>query len=156
MSKEDIDTNWRIGKEYLDRELDDWCTDARALIASGKTQRWEVVKWATVVNLALASVAATKDRAALLPNAFWFSLLVAVVALILIVLATKRINGARKRLERINVWIAKNSGSIVDVRRDVLQEQKPDLSILGPAAGVGELIAYSVALFLPTAFLLWR
>jgi hypothetical protein len=144
-----------MSKEDIDKELDGWRADARALIAAGKSQRWEVVKWATAVNLALASVAATKDGAALLPNARSFSLLVAAVALILIVLATKRMNGARKRLEAVNAWYAKVL-DVIDVRRNILQEQKPNLRFWGLLHEGGELAAYALALLLPTAFLWWR
>jgi hypothetical protein len=144
-----------MSKEDIDKELDDWRANARALVAAGKSQRWEVVKWATAGNLALASVAATKDRAALLPNARWFSPPVAVVALILIVLATKRMNGARNRLEKITTRYAKGL-DVIDIRRNILQEQKPDLRFWGLLHDGDELATYALALLLPTAFLWWQ
>lgn len=55
----------------------------------------------------------------------------------------------------MNAWIRKNSGSI-DVRRNILQEQKPDVRFWGLLHERGELAAYSLALLLPTAFLWWR
>ena len=54
-------------------------TDARALIAAGKLQRWDVVKWAVTVNLGLATAALALKGSELL--FLVFALAVAVIGL---------------------------------------------------------------------------
>ena len=55
--------------------------DGRKLIAAGKSQRWDVVKWAVTVNVALAtaSIALLKDHA---NAARWFFIFAIVIVLI--------------------------------------------------------------------------
>src|SRR5262245_37300162 len=76
--------------------------DHRKLIAAGKAQRWDVMKWAVAVNIGLATASVTlvnfsaidfKQGAARL--ILWFAVVVAAIALILIDHYTKRMTGAR-------------------------------------------------------------
>ena len=65
--------------------------DCRRLIAAGKVQRWDVVKWGVTVNVALATAAAFK-------GSFNFVLLGVAVAIIsgwLVLYYNRRITGAR-------------------------------------------------------------
>jgi hypothetical protein len=41
--------------------------DTRKLIAAGKVQRWDVVKWAVSVNIGLATVASALPKAVTCP-----------------------------------------------------------------------------------------
>src|SRR5262245_14089433 len=55
------DKEFQFARDALD--------DHQSLIAAGKTQRWDVVKWAFTLNVALAAASvALKDKNA----AFWF------------------------------------------------------------------------------------
>jgi hypothetical protein len=69
-------------------------TETRALIAAGKLQRWDVVKWAVTVNLALATAAIALKGSELL--FFLFSLFVAVVGLGLVIHYNSRMTKSRE------------------------------------------------------------
>jgi hypothetical protein len=79
--------------------------DYRAVIAAGKIQRWEVLKWAVAINIGLAAAAAA------LPNARLASLilscLVAFAGLLLIWFYNRRMTGAREISGRLEGQIAK-------------------------------------------------
>jgi hypothetical protein len=69
--------------------------DCRRLIAAGKVQRWDVVKWGVTVNIALAVAAATQ---ALRPDysLFWLAVAVSFASWLLVWHYNKRMSGARK------------------------------------------------------------
>ena len=65
--------------------------DCRRLIAAGKVQRWDVVKWGVTVNTALATFAASAHSIA----PFLFALAVALAGQLLVWHYNKRMTGAR-------------------------------------------------------------
>jgi hypothetical protein len=70
--------------------------DCRRLIAAGKVQRWDVVKWGVTVNVALATVAAAIQFAvpfSLIP--VLLAVLVAFVSWLLVLHYNRRLTGAR-------------------------------------------------------------
>jgi hypothetical protein len=69
--------------------------DCRRLIAAGKVQRWEVVKWGVAVNVALAAAAAAPALGHNL-SLFWLAVAVAIASLLLVGHYNKRISGARE------------------------------------------------------------
>jgi hypothetical protein len=70
--------------------------DTQRIIAAGKVQRWEVLKWAVTVNLAFAAAgAATKIGAWPLFGLFSFCVLVAITSMFLLNHYNNRITGAR-------------------------------------------------------------
>jgi hypothetical protein len=88
--------------------------DERRLIAALKLQRWDVVKWAVTVNIALAAVAAT-IKTALVSGLLLFSLavLVAVIGETLMLYYNHRLTNTRddalktkKHLENFGVDFA--------------------------------------------------
>jgi hypothetical protein len=69
--------------------------DCRRLIAAGKVQRWDVVKWGVTVNIALGAAAATPAFGHNL-SLFGFAAAVAIASLLLVGHYNSRINGARE------------------------------------------------------------
>jgi hypothetical protein len=74
--------------------------DQQRLIAAGKVQRWDVVKWTIAVNLALAtaSVSIRTDGAGIIIVVF--TVLVALGGGALVYHYNRRITGARRRAAR--------------------------------------------------------
>jgi hypothetical protein len=74
--------------------------DQQRLIAAGKVQRWDVVKWSVAFNLALAtaSVSIDKGTGGLF---FFFAVLVAAAGGGLVYHYNKRITGARGDSEKV-------------------------------------------------------
>jgi hypothetical protein len=82
--------------------------DQQRLIAAGKVQRWDVVKWSVTVNLglAVASVGIAKGAGGLF---FLFAILVAAGAG-LVYHYNKGMTGARRDADRVTAYL-KDSGS---------------------------------------------
>jgi len=72
--------------------------DCQRLIAAGKAQRWDVVKWTVTVNIALGAASAATQQA----NSYFFllSVLVATLGWILINHYDRRVTGARKNSDK--------------------------------------------------------
>ena len=82
-----------------DREFDlarYFLEDNQKLIAAGKIQRWDIVKWGVTVNLALAAAAISLRRAGDL--FFYFSAFVAWLAWAMAVYHDSKITRARKNV----------------------------------------------------------
>jgi hypothetical protein len=76
--------------------------DCQRLIAAGKVQRWEVLKWAVTVNVALAAAAAaTGARGTTLLGLFGFCVFVAAVSIYLLYHYNRRMTGARDAMDKI-------------------------------------------------------
>ncbi|SRR6266480_2407886 len=69
--------------------------DNRKIIAQGKVQRWEVLKWAVALNIGLATAAVAIDRKPAALMILWATTFVAVIATLLIFYYTMRMTGAR-------------------------------------------------------------
>ena len=84
--------------------------DCRRLIAAGKVQRWDVVKWGVAVNVALATATATATAAALAHKPlgrplFLLALAVAIASSLLVGHYNKRITGARRTATILTEWL---------------------------------------------------
>jgi hypothetical protein len=91
-----------------DKEFQIACSaldDCRKLIAAGKVQRWEVVKWGVSVNLALATVSVPIGPNWLLVA---FSGFVAIASSVLVLHYNRRMTGARSSTIDIAKWLKKN------------------------------------------------
>jgi hypothetical protein len=80
-----------------DREFSVVCSaldDCRRLIAAGKVQRWDVVKWGTAVNLGLATVSAAQFGPPVV--LLIIAGIVSIGSLILLLHYNKRMTEARK------------------------------------------------------------
>jgi hypothetical protein len=118
----------------------------RSLIAAGKVQRWEVVKWGVAVNVALAAAAAAP---ALGHNfwLFWLAVGVSIASLLLVGHYNKRISGARETatilIDRLK-WFGIDYDAITRAKRT---KTKP---IISHAAGENydwrELLIFSLIL----------
>jgi hypothetical protein len=80
--------------------------DCRRLIAAGKVQRWDVVKWGVTVNVALATAAALiKSNVAFSSILFAIAVLVAIVSWQLVshynIRVTRARNDAKYLVERL-------------------------------------------------------
>ena len=76
-----------------------YSNDARALIAAGKIQRWEVVKWSVAVNVALAAASFASGKAQVFM--FCAAMAIAVFGLILLFHYNLRMTQARERLTNL-------------------------------------------------------
>jgi len=76
--------------------------DSQRLIAAGKVQRWEVLKWAVTVNFALATAAVATKIGGWAPFGFvLFCVFVALTSIYLLIHYNHRITGARVLLDKI-------------------------------------------------------
>jgi hypothetical protein len=79
-----------------------YAQDSQRLIAAGKMQRWEVLKWAVTVNLALATAGAvSRSSGWTLFGFFLFCVLVSAISAYLLNHYNRRITGARETLDKI-------------------------------------------------------
>jgi hypothetical protein len=101
-----------ISKEQLDvvRVFD----DMRAMIAAAKVQRWEVLKWAATLNIALAAAAAGFKRS---PAAFFMiAVIIAVFGVGLIFYYNRRLTLTRARLPLLHKFLKDN---VIDLKETV-------------------------------------
>jgi hypothetical protein len=96
-------------REELDVVLRFW-DDSRALIAAGKIQRWEVMKWAVTLNVALATASAGLNTFQI--GFVFFSALIALMGIILTNEYNRRMTRARERLRNFNQYLKQN---VIDV-----------------------------------------
>jgi hypothetical protein len=85
--------------------------DSQRLIAAGKLQRWDVVKWTLTVNFVLATASMTVLKAQC--SLFLLSLLVAALGFILIYHYNGRVTGAREDSDKLVTYL-KNNGIDVE------------------------------------------
>jgi hypothetical protein len=83
--------------------------DCRKLIATGKAQRWDVIKWAVTINVGLATASiALRDH----PNAgsrlFWFALGVAFIAGVLVAHYNNRMKNTRNESVKTEKYLLRN------------------------------------------------
>ena len=71
--------------------------DHRRLIAAGKTQRWDIVKWAVTVNVALAAASAALRQQHVSAEKLFFLLAIVVFALAICLIweVTRRMTATR-------------------------------------------------------------
>jgi hypothetical protein len=95
----------KISKEELDAVLRLF-DDRRALIAAGKIQRWEVMKWVVTANFTLGAVSAATRQFHLLFTVF--AGLIVVIGLALLWHHNLRITQYRQSLASVNTFIREN------------------------------------------------
>jgi hypothetical protein len=95
--------------------------DQQRLIAAGKLQRWDVVKWTVGANLALATASASIARGAG-AIIFLFTVLVAAAGWGLVYHYNRRITGARRDSDKVTAYL-KEAG--VDLSK-ILPVQLPE------------------------------
>lgn len=83
--------------------------DSQRLIAAGKIQRWEIVKWAVALNIGLAAVSLVDVVG---PAAFILCVGVAIVSIFLIFHYNRRMTGARKSSKHLDEKLSKEVISI--------------------------------------------
>jgi len=78
--------------------------DQQKLIAAGKVQRWDVVKWTITVNLALATASAGIGKPGTGVIIFFFTVLVAAAGSYLVYHYNKRMTGARRDAAKVTAY----------------------------------------------------
>ena len=123
--------------------------DCRRLIAAGKVQRWDVVKWAVTVNLALAtaSIALTSVRGGILA----LSMFVAVVAALVVLYYNDRMTKTRNDSVGIEKYLMNN-----DVNFKAITGKEPEE--VGFWYDLEDLLIFAVILVLSIgpAFVLYQ
>ena len=89
--------------------------DAQRLIAAGKVQRWDVLKWTMTVNLALAGAAATLATGAK-GFLFFLTIVAAVIGGFLVWHYNKRMTGARHTAQHIIDYLRQNKIAIQSIQ----------------------------------------
>jgi hypothetical protein len=128
--------------------------DHRRLIAAGKTHRWDIVKWAVTVNLALAGASVTlRNQSENATELFWWLALgVAILSGFLMLEITRRMTAARddslapvKFLSDRGINVVKVTGKESPKEHELSYDKQ-------------EALIYLVILFASAApaFLLWR
>ena len=97
--------------------------DYRAVIAAGKVQRWDVVKWAVTLNLAFATVSVIWDQKTpglFAPRTIFFALASAVMvaAVALVAHYNWRMTGARDISEKFQTKLAEDCIAVRKVEDD--------------------------------------
>jgi hypothetical protein len=85
-----------------------YLTDSQRLIAAGKVQRWEVLKWTVTTNLALATASILLRSTHAGGLFILFSLLVAAAGGALVYHYNRRMTGARDNAARIKTHLSDN------------------------------------------------
>jgi hypothetical protein len=126
-----------------DREFHFACAaldDHQSLIAAGKTQRWEVVKWAFILNVALAAATVALNDADAGLLLFELAVAVALGAALLVIYYNKRLTNMRNDALITQEFIASKK---IDIEK-----------ITGKAPkrvtwhnDWGELVAFAIMLF---------
>jgi hypothetical protein len=78
--------------------------DQQRLIAAGKVQQWDAVKWTTVVNLALATASVSIGTSGAGIAIVAFTVLVALGGGALVYHYNRRITGARRGLDQVTAY----------------------------------------------------
>ena len=93
--------------------------DYRAVVAAGKVQRWDVVKWTVALNFGFAT-AAVALRATLL--FLVFSISAAVIGTSLVLFYNRRMTRTRRLMEKLSDKLADDC---LDVRKVEKDERNP-------------------------------
>ena len=120
---------------------DDW----RRVVAAGKVQRWDVVKWGVTVNTALAALAATVTislRGAL--GLFVIAVVVAFMSWRLMSHYNLRITRAREDARKLVDQMKKK----YDIDYDNITDKHVALDYVGPTRDEGELQMFKGALIM--------
>jgi hypothetical protein len=111
----------KISKEGFDAVLRLF-DDRRALIAAGKIQRWEVMKWAVTANFTLGAVSAATHQFHLL--FIIFAAVIAAIGLALLWHYNLRITQYRHSLASVNTYIRENVIDLNAVGKTVFDRTK--------------------------------
>jgi hypothetical protein len=100
----------------------DLIEDCRRVIAAGKSQRWDVLKWAVAINLAIpAAIIAIKPYVVVIAFLFFaFSVLVAIIGSVLIFHYTTRMTGARNNAAKAYEFIETSGVNLNAMSKDKL------------------------------------
>jgi hypothetical protein len=129
--------------------------DHRRLIAAGKTHRWDIVKWAVTVNIALAGASVTLKHQDENATGLFFFLTLGVVALCGWLLAeiTRRMTAARNDTLAPEKYLSERGIDIAGITgRAPRREKYPWYYDEEELLIYGSILVASIA----PAFLLWR
>src|SRR6516162_5941053 len=143
MDREDDEIRFALG--VLD--------DHRRLIAAGKTHRWDIVKWAVTVNIALAGASVTLMQQGRNAKALfcWLALGVFVLSVCLMWEITRRMTAARNDSLAPEKYLSEHGIDVVRVTGKA-PSQTYEMNYDKQEAGMYVLILLASA---APAFLLW-
>jgi hypothetical protein len=128
--------------------------DCNRLIAAGKIQRWDVVKWVVTTNLALATVSVALREAHVGYLFFVFSVLVAAAGGYLVYHLNQRMTGARANATRIQAYLKENKVDLAAME----EQQSVDRAARSPAMYDAEeiyIFGYTIGGSVLPSFLAW-
>jgi len=120
--------------------------DQQRLIAAGKVQRWDVVKWTIAVNLALATASVGIGTAGAGIIIVVFTVLVALGGWVLVHHYNRRITGARRDADKIVAYFRDDGidlSKIIPVAQD-RADRPPEMYDAEELSIFGSIIALSI------------
>jgi hypothetical protein len=125
--------------------------DHRRIIAAGKTHRWDIVKWAVTVNIALAGASVTQQGRNAKELFFWLALGLFVLSVCLMWEITRRMTAARNDSLAPAKYLSEHGIDVVRVTGKA-SPQTYEMNYDKQEAGMYVLILLASA---APAFLLW-
>jgi hypothetical protein len=84
-------------------------SERQRIIAAGKLQRWDVVKWTITVNIALAAGSiAFNNSASAAHQFFWLAVIIAVIGWVLMMYYNRRLTKTRNESLKTERYLADN------------------------------------------------
>jgi hypothetical protein len=120
--------------------------DQQRLIAAGKVQRWDVVKWTIAVNLALATASVGIGTAGAGIIIVVFTVLVALGGWVLVRHYNRRVTGARRDADKIVAYFRDDGidlSKIIPVAQD-RADRPPEMYDAEELYMFGSIIALSI------------
>jgi hypothetical protein len=101
--------------------------DSLRLIAAGKVQRWDVVKWTVTANFALAAASIALRPASAGGLFFVFSVLIAVAGAAPVYHYNRRMTGAREAGTKIENYLSANQVDVHSITGEPSTERPPGM-----------------------------
>jgi len=127
--------------------------DQQKLIAAGKVQRWDVVKWTITVNLALATASAGIGKPGTGVIIFFFTVLVAASGSYLVYHYNKRMTGARRDAAKVTAYF-RDAGIDLSKIIPVIQARGDRTPEMYDAEELN-IFGYTICFSIPPALLAW-
>jgi hypothetical protein len=118
--------------------------DKQRLIAAGKIQRWEVLKWAVTANIGLATISLAPPLIPARPALFLFCVFIAVVSLGLLCHYNRRITGARQAASKLMTQLSAEAIGELGYPAELADYDKLEFQLFNYAVGFSILPAFLI------------